>query len=308
MMNFKKILNNKNLFHLIISALVIIADLTLVFFLSLLQFKFDFSKVISVEFWIKYAITTFITIIPFFVLYNTAKQNAQNNEEIKEEKKKMQKNKDVITENFLDKEFDDWIVKTNEIEKCREYVIFLDKQINKTKLAEEKEKLLIEKNKTLAYLNLTREKIDTFAKLTEEKREEYLELTKDFSLGAIEFKKYTQISRGVVSLNFRTNQKKKIGEIADKKQLVLDVAIKLTLSTLGTLLLYAIGFDATLSGMQVIYDIIWRISMCLINAYMGFLEGIEIQINSKLEVFKEVVDVQNKFLNFCQSFGILKKI
>lgn len=304
-MNFKKIFSNKNVLHLVISGLVVLADLILIFFLSLIKFKFNFSYILTAEFWIKYFITSFVTIIPFFVLYNTAKQNAQSNEDIKKAKEKMQQNKDIITENFLDKEFDDWIVKTNEIEKCREYIIYLDKQINKNK--ENKEQLLIEKNKTLAYLNLTREKLDSYSKLTDEKRKEYLELVKDFNLGAIEFEKYTQISRGVVSLNFRAHHKKKIGEIDDKKQLSVDVAIKLTLSTLGTLLLYMLGFDSTLSGMQVIYDIIWRISMCLINAYMGYLEGIEIQINSKVETYREVIDVQNKFLNYCQSFGILQK-
>lgn len=304
-MGIKKLIGNKNVLHIVISIAVILADLFLVFLLSIISFDFDFSKVLTVDFWVKYSITTFVTIIPFFVLYNYVKNTAIKQDDIKTTKETMQKNKDIITENFLDKEFDDWIVSTNEVEKCREYIVFLDKSINKNKA--NKQELLEEKKKTLAYLNLKREQLDTFAKLTDEKREEYLEITKDFNLGAVEFDRYTQISRGVVSLNFRQNHKKKIGEIDDKKQFFIDVVIKLTVSTVITLLFYLVGFDHTLSGMQVLYDIVWRISMCLINAYMGYLEGIEIQINSKVEVYKEVIDVQTKFLNYCQSFGILQK-
>ena len=304
-MNIKKLFSNRNVLHIIISALVIIADLFLVFLLSIISLKFDFSQISTVEFWVKYCITTFVTIIPFFVLYNYVKNTANKTDDIKTSKEKMQKNKDIITENFLDKEFDEWIIKTNNIEKCREYIVYLDKNINKNKA--DKQELLKEKNKTLACLNLLREQVDSYAKLTDEKRNEYLEITKDFNIGAVEFDKYTQISRGVVSLNFRQNHKHKIGEIDDRKQFFTDVVVKLTISTVITLLFYMIGFDETLSGMQVVYDIVWRISMALINAYMGYLEGIEIQINSKIEVYKEVIDVQTKFLNYCQSFGILQK-
>lgn len=303
-MNIKKLFSNRNVLHILISALVILGDLLLVFLLSIISLKFDFSRITTIEFWVKYGITTFVTIIPFFVMYNYIKNTATKNDDIKVAKEKMQKNKDIVTENFLDKEFDEWIIKTNNIEKCREYIVFLDKSINKNK--SNKKQLLEEKDKTLACLNLLREQVDSYAKLTDEKREEYIEATKDFNIGAVEFDQYTQISRGVVSLNFRQNHKHKIGEIDDKKQFFTDVIIKLTISTIITLLFYMVGFDKTLSGMQVFYDIVWRISMALINAYMGYLEGIEIQINSKIEAYKEVIDVQTKFLNYCQSFGILQ--
>ena len=304
-MGIKKIFANKNILHIVISAAVILADLFLVFLLSIISLKFDFTKVTTIEFWVKYAITTIVTIIPFFVLYNYIKNGANKNDEIKLAKETMQKNKDIVTENFLDKEFDEWIVKTNNIEKCREYIVYLDKMINKNK--GDKKQLQQEKRKVLATLNLLREQVDSYSKLSDEKRNEYQKETEDYNLGAVEFDKYTQISRGVVSLNFRYNHKKKIGEIDDRKQFITDVVVKLTASTLITLLFYVIGFNATLSGMQVLYDLVWRLAMCLVNAYMGYLEGIEIQINSKLEVYKEVIDVQTKFLNYCQSFGILQK-
>lgn len=304
-MGIKKIFANKNILHIVISVAVILADLFLVFLLSIISLKFDFTKVTTIEFWVKYAITTIVTIIPFFVLYNYIKNGANKNDEIKLAKETMQKNKDIVTENFLDKEFDEWIVKTNNIEKCREYIVYLDKMINKNK--GDKKQLQQEKRKVLATLNLLREQVDSYSKLSDEKRNEYQKETEDYNLGAIEFDKYTQISRGVVSLNFRYNHKKKIGEIDDRKQFITDVVVKLTASTLITLLFYVIGFNGTLSGMQVLYDLVWRLAMCLVNAYMGYLEGIEIQINSKLEVYKEVIDVQTKFLNYCQSFGILQK-
>lgn len=304
-MGIKKIFANKNILHIVISVAVILADLFLVFLLSIISLKFDFTKVTTIEFWVKYAITTIVTIIPFFVLYNYIKNGANKNDEIKLAKETMQKNKDIVTENFLDKEFDEWIVKTNNIEKCREYIVYLDKMINKNK--GDKKQLQQEKRKVLATLNLLREQVDSYSKLSDEKRNEYQKETEDYNLGAVEFDKYTQISRGVVSLNFRYNHKKKIGEIDDRKQFITDVVVKLTASTLITLLFYVIGFNGTLSGMQVLYDLVWRLAMCLVNAYMGYLEGIEIQINSKLEVYKEVIDVQTKFLNYCQSFGILQK-
>ena len=225
-MNIKKLFSNRNVLHILISALVILGDLLLVFLLSIISLKFDFSRITTIDFWVKYGITTFVTIIPFFVMYNYIKNTATKNDDIKVAKEKMQKNKDIVTENFLDKEFDEWIIKTNNIEKCREYIVFLDKSINKNK--------------------------------------------------------------------------------SNKKQFFTDVIIKLTISTIITLLFYMVGFDKTLSGMQVFYDIVWRVSMALINAYMGYLEGIEIQINSKIEAYKEVIDVQTKFLNYCQSFGILQ--
>lgn len=305
-MNIKKILfSNRNVFHIVISVLVILADLFLVFLLSIISLDFDFSKVTTVDFWVKYCITTFVTIIPFFVLYNYIKNTSMKSDDVRTAKEKMQNNKDIITENFLDKEFDEWIIKTNNIEKCREYIVFLDKNINKNK--NNKEELQLEKNKTLACLNLLREQVDKYAKLSDEKREEYLELTNDFNINAVEFDKYTQISRSVVSLNFRQNHKHKIGEIDDKKQFLIDVVVKLTISTIITLLFYMVGFKETLSGMQVVYDIVWRIAMALINGYMGYLEGIEIQIKNKVEVYNEVIDVQTNFINYCQSFGILEK-
>lgn len=292
----------------LISIAVIVLDIGIIFMTSLAAIDFDLSKLSTSKFWASYITTLALTLIAYFATIGSGKKKATDKEEYSNILQALDDKREIVSNNFLDDKRDAFIDAKNRVEKLKAFIILIDKKLAKVKKDEKREQYKKAKNAGIAALKLAVLEIDCKATITDDEREQCESLISaiDFNIDSIKVP-YRKIDKRVLSTGLMYHVSKKIGHYDESTIIARDSFSKVLFSLVLTALFTAIIPSEKTYTLNVIFQVVWRVLMVVLNAYMGLTEGYKLINDYKTAAIKEQIEVYNLFLNYCLDFGILKK-
>jgi hypothetical protein len=292
------------------SALVIVINIVLIFVVSLIPIKFDFSKLNTPEFWANYAITFTMSLSSFFAVTTSGKKYGHGKAEYIKFQDKLEWFRGLVTSNFLDGQQDFFIETKNKIEKLKSYIVVVSSKLSKCNDDIQRAKLRELKEAAAATLKLTAPKIDKFAVLTSEEQKhcEAILQNSDFNIESVEKIPYEMIDKRVLTTGIEKLQNRKKGYYDEGALVAKRAGVMVTFSLIGTTIFTSIMHDVIQGNEDMIFSIVSRLFMVIMNTYTGFMFGDELISTYKLGAIKEQIDIQNQFFSYCWQFGIIDSL
>lgn len=280
----------------IIHGLIVLADFLIIFIFSILTISFTGEKISNPTFWINILITQTSVMVAYFSMIKIGKIQESKNNDIIEIVKNTNDQFRLIDKLFLTNDLNETLNIENLIYRCNAYIEKTNKKLYKEKNKNKRQSLTEKKIKCIEWLNYY-ESINV-GKNIEKPINDFDIMTMKIKSQQIDFHSFVAESEYY--------QNKKIGAIEERKVISKDAFAKILLSLVLTLCLSAIQPDITRSGWIIIYELIWRIFVVILNIYNGFSEGRKIINVHKKQAFLEKQKILNIFFNKMFVLGKIK--